>query len=161
MIASSTSTITKKPVVRIKNPKRFLVNKENQELQQEIFDTFVEWTTWQLIDEVFLSLISVKSQFCMINARDDSKNRGAGVIRRSYEEQGRYKIYRMVVYRPPPTFVIHLKDLDEKVKGELAKRDKELRDFVLRQAVERIIEQVDSRYFLLSAKQYLKVGLEK
>jgi hypothetical protein len=148
-----------KPIVRIKNPRRFLVNKENQELQQEIFDTFVEWTTWRLIDEVFLSLMSVKAQFCMINDKDNSLNRGQGVLRRVYEEQARYKLYRMVLFKLP--FIIHLKDLDEKVKRELAKREKGPRDFILKQAAERILELVDSRYFLLSAKQYLKVGLEK
>src|SRR5918996_1583544 len=151
-----------KPKVKviIKNPRRFLVNKENQQLQERIFDTFVEWTTERVIDEVSLSLMSVKSQFCMINARDDSRNRGPGVLRRIYEEQARYKMYRMVVYRPPPVFIIHLKDLDEKVKRELAKRDKDIIDFILKQAVERIFDQVDSRYFLLSAKQYLNVRLE-
>jgi hypothetical protein len=150
-----------KPIVRLKDPKRFLVNIENQQLQQRIFETFVEWTTWRLIDEVFLSLMSVKAQFCMINARDDfTKNHGQGVLRRSYEGQARYKIYRMVMYRPPPIFFIHLKDLDERVKRELAKRDKESRDFILRQTAEKIFEQIDSRYFQLSANAYLKVRLE-
>jgi hypothetical protein len=151
-----------KPIVRLKDPKRFLVNKENQQLQQEIFDTFVEWTTWRLIDEVFFSLMSVRAQFCMINATDDfTRNRGQEVLRRSYEEQARYKMYRMVIYRPPPIFVIHLKDLDERVKRELGKRDKDSRDFILKQVAEKIFEQIDSRYFQLSAKQYLKVRLEK
>jgi hypothetical protein len=152
-----------KPKVKviIKNPRRFLVNKENQQLQERIFDTFVEWTTERVIDEVSLSLMSVKSQFCMINARDDSRNRGPGVLRRIYEEQARYKMYRMVVYRPPPVFIIHLKDLDEKVKRELAKRDKDIIDFILEQSAARIFDQVDSRYFLLSAKQFLEVRLEK
>jgi hypothetical protein len=149
------------PKVVIKSPKRFLSHRENQELQQRIFETFAEWTTARLIDEVVISIMSVKSQFCMINARNDSKNHDPGVIRRSYEEQARYKMYRMAMYKPPPVFVIYIKDLDEKVKRELAKHDKESRDFVLNQAAERILEQVDSRYFLLSAKQFLKVRLEK
>jgi hypothetical protein len=126
-----------------------------------VFETSDEWTTAKLMDEVYLSLISVKRQFCMINTRDDSKNCGQGVIRRLYEEQARYKMYRMPVFRPPPHFIIHLKDLDEKVKQELAKRDKESRSFILGQAAERVFEQVDSDYFLLSAKQFLKVKLEK
>jgi hypothetical protein len=153
-----------RPKVVIKSPKRFLslINKENQEgLQQRIFETFVEWTTERLIDEVFLSLMSIKSQFCMINTRNDTRNRGQGIIRRFYEEQARYKMYRMVIFRPPPTFIIYLKDLDERVKRQLGRRDKQSRDFILEQAAERIFEQVDSRYFLLSAKQFLKVRLGK
>lgn len=150
-----------KLVVKLKDPKRFLVNKENQVLQEKIFDTFVEWTTERLIDKVFLSLMSIKSRFCMINARDDTRNRGQGIIRRFYEEQARYKMYRMVIFRPPPTFIIYLKDLDERVKSQLGSREKQSRDFILEQAAERIFEQVDSRYFLLSAKQFLKVRLGK
>jgi hypothetical protein len=164
-----------KPIVRLKDPKRFLVNEENQQLQQSIFETFVEWTTGRLIDEVFLSLMSVKSQFCIINSnkkagsfsdpkqveQDYKCNSGSGVLRRLYELQARYKMYRMVVFRPPPAFVILLKDLDERVKRELAKRDKDSRDFILKQTAERIFEQIDSRYFQLSAKPFLKVRLEK
>lgn len=136
-----------KPIVIIKSPKRFLVNKENQELQQKIFDTFVEWTTWKLLDELYLSLMSVRE-----------KDR-EGISRRKYEEQARYRIYWMAI--PHHTaFTINLKDLDERVKRELAKRHKELRDFIIKQAVEKIFEQVDSSHFLLSAKQYLKVRFE-
>ncbi len=138
-----------KLVVRIKDPKRFQVYKENQQLRQGIFDTFVEWTTERLIDEVFLSLMSVKE-------KDEE-----GIIRRKYEEQARHKMYRMVVNRPPPIFNISLNDLDGKVKRELAKRDKILRESIIKEAVERIFEIVDSRYFLLSAKQFLKVGMEE
>jgi hypothetical protein len=52
-------TFLAKPRVIIKSPKRFLVHKGNLELRQKIFDTCVEWTTERLIDEVFLSLMSV------------------------------------------------------------------------------------------------------
>jgi hypothetical protein len=141
-------TSLQKPIVRIKDPRRFYVNEENQELQQKIFDTFAEWTTWRLKDEAYLSLISV---------REKDKE---GMSRRKYEEQARKKMYWMAI--PPHTvFIISLKDLDGKVKRELAKRDKGLRDFIIKQAVEKIFEMVDSRHFLLSAKQYLKVREEE
>jgi hypothetical protein len=51
----------------------------------------------------------------------DPKNHDRGVIRRLYEEQARYKMYRMAIFRPPPTFVIHLKDLDAEVKEVVKK----------------------------------------
>jgi hypothetical protein len=67
----------------------------------------------------------------------------------------------MTAIPPHTAFIISLKDLDGKTRRELAKRDKGLRDYIIKEAVERIFEIVDSRYFLLSAKQFLKVGLEK
>src|SRR5918994_716292 len=121
-----------KPIIKIKSAKRFLHNTENQEQQQKIFEIFDIWTIERLIDEVFLLLMSVKSQFCMINARDDPRNQFPGTLRRPYEEQARYKMYRMVVYRPPPAFVIYLKDLDERVRRELAKEDKTTRNDILK-----------------------------
>jgi hypothetical protein len=141
-----------RPKVVIQSPKRWLTNiKENQELQQKIFETLAPWTIAKLIDEVYLSLMSIKER----------TNNGWGIVQRKYEEQARYKMYRMVIYRPPPAFIIEISDLDGKVKRELAQCDKKTRDFVLKQAVERIFETVDSRYFLLSAKQFLKVRMEK
>jgi hypothetical protein len=110
--------------------------------------------------------MGVKSQFCMTDGLTkevrayDSKNQGSGVIRRLYEEQARYKMPRMPVFRPPPTFVVHLKHLDDKIRQELASEDKTSRDFILREAVGRIFEQVNERYYLLSAKRFLKVRLE-
>lgn len=152
------------PILKLKDPKRFLTTKENQKLQQRIFETFDQWTQSRLIDEV--SLMSVKGQFCMLSGlnevrAEDPNNRGYGVIRRIYEEQARYKMPRMGVYKPPPIFVIHLKNLDDKVKQELLKGDPISRDYILKEAVEMICERVDSRYYLLSAKQFLKVRLEK
>ena len=148
---------TAKPKILIKNPKRFFYfNKENQELQQRIFETFDVWTTERLIDEVYLSLIDVKAQMCLINPKKDG-----GSIRRIYQEQARHKLYRMPVFRPPPVFVIHLKDLDERVRRQLAKKDKSVRKHILEKAAERIFETVNKRYFLLSGLSFLKVRIEK
>src|SRR5215204_556573 len=145
-----------KPILKLKDPRRFLTSKENQELQQKIFETFDIWTTERLIDEVYLSLIDVKTQMCLLNSKKDS-----GTIRRIYQEQARYKLYRMSVFRPPPVFVIHLKDLDERVRRQLAKEDKTTRKYILEKAAERIFETVNRRYFLLSGLPFLKVRIEK
>jgi hypothetical protein len=164
-----------KPSIKIKDPKRFKKHEENLKLQQKIFETFDEWSIEYLIDEMFLSLMSVKAQFCMINSNrktsllsDPKKvefnnrcNYGNGIVRRTYEEQARYKMYRMAIYNPHPVFVIHLKHIDERVKVQLAKEDEETRNEILKQVAERIFETVDKRFFLLSGLPFLKVRCER
>lgn len=130
-------------------------------------ETNEEWTVARLQDELFLSLMKVKVQFCMLVGltkevrAQDPKNHGSGVIRRLYEEQARYKMYRMPIFQPPPPFVIHLKDLDAKVKEELLKENPMSRNDILKNVVDSIYEQIDSRYYLLTARRFVKVRLEE
>jgi hypothetical protein len=136
------------------------------------------WTLAAIIDELTISMLDVKAVFCMINGHrktsilSDTKrvqeieekykrfNSGRGIPRRLYEEQAKYKMYRIPVFRPPPIFVIHLKHLDEKLKKELASIDRQTKDFVVKEAIFRICEHVDKRYFLLSVKPLLRWRLE-
>ena len=87
-------------------------------------------------------------------------NTGTGVPRRFYEEQARYKMHRIPVFLPPPVFVVHLKHLDEELKKELSSLDKESKDFVMKDAISRIFEQVDKRYFLLNVRPLLRWRFE-
>jgi hypothetical protein len=84
-----------------------------------------------------------------------------GIIRRKYEERIRNEMYWMPIPPHSAAIVISLRDLDAKVKQELLKQDKTSRDFILKEAVGMICEQVNSRFYLLGAKRYLKVRLEK
>jgi hypothetical protein len=84
-----------------------------------------------------------------------------GITRRKYEEIVRKEMYWMPIPPHSAAIVVSLKDLDTKVKQELSKDDKILRDYTLKEAVGMICEQVDSRFYLLSAKQYLKVRVRK
>jgi hypothetical protein len=127
-------------------------------------------------DDLTFSLLDTKLEFCMINSnrnrsiisdpRDIEEvhrcrcNTGTGVLRRFYEEQARYKMYRIPVFRPPLVFVVHLKHLEEGLKKELSNLDRESKDFVVREAISRIFEQVDKRFFLLSVKPLLKWRFE-
>jgi len=70
-------------------------------------------------------------------------NTGTDVLRRFYEEQARYKMYRIPVFRPPPVFVVYLKHLDEGLKKELSNLDRESKDLVMKEAISRIFEQVE------------------
>jgi hypothetical protein len=122
-------------------------------------------------DDLTFSLLDTKAVFCMINSNQKMSdpgdaeevhryNTGTGVLRRFYEEQARYKMYRIPVFRPPPAFVVYLKHLDDRLKNELANLDRESKDFVMKEAISRICEQVDKRFFLLSVKPLLKWRLE-
>jgi hypothetical protein len=134
-----------KLAITIKNPKQFIIQAKQHALEKRLGE---KWTRSLLIEETYLSLMSVK-------VKDDE-----GIIRRKYEEQVREKIGWMVI--PPhtaSTITVSLKDLDAKVKEELLSDNQEMRDFTLKQAVEMICEQTGKRYYLLSAKGFLKVEL--
>ena len=124
------------------------------------------WSTQYLIDELTISFLDVKVAFCMLDGlnreirKEDLRNLGRGVLRRLYEEQARYLLYRIPIFRPPPAFVVYLKHLDFRLKKELASLDGELKDFVMKEAIARIFEQVDGRFFLLSVKSLLRWRLE-
>ena len=62
--------------------------------------------------------------------------------------------------RPPPIFVVHLKHLDHRLKQVLAKLDKWSKDYVMKEAIGRIFEHVDRRFYYLSAKPLLDWKLE-
>ena len=137
---------------------------------QQLDDSEV-WSLAVIVDEILISLLDTKAVFCMTNSNkgfSDHKwveeanrcNNGNGVSRRLYEQQAIYKMYRMPIYRPPPVFVVHLKHLDYRLKQELAKLDKWSKDYVMKEAIGRVCEQVDKRFFLLSVKSLLKWKLE-
>ena len=124
-----------------------------------------------MVDELIISLLKTKAVFCMINSNkgfSDPKwvevanryNKGNGILRRLYEQQAIYKMYRMPIYRPPPVFVVYLKHLDYRLKQELAKLDKWSKDYVMKEAIGRIFEHVDRRFYFLSAKPLLEWRLE-
>ncbi|HEU4447659.1 MAG TPA: hypothetical protein VFR94_23495 [Nitrososphaeraceae archaeon] len=75
------------------------------------------WSLAAISDELFISMLDTKAAFCMINSNqkisstsdhnDAEKvyrcNSGTGVLRRLYEEQAKYKMYRIPVFCPPPS----------------------------------------------------------
>jgi hypothetical protein len=143
---------------------------------QEI-DSSPAWSLEAIIDELFISMMSFKVRFCIMNghrktnmmsdpkrlqwARECNRcNDGNGVLRRLYEEQARYKMRRIPIFRPPPVFVVYLKHLDDRLKQELSSLDRENRDFVMKEAISRLFEHIDSRCYLLSVKPLLQWRFE-
>jgi hypothetical protein len=124
------------------------------------------WSLAYIIDETSFKMMDVKVPFCMLTGltsearKQDPRNLGRGVPRRLYEEQARFKIYRIPIFRPPPVFVVYLKHLNDRLKQELSSLDRESRDFVLREAIDRIFGRVDKRFYLQSAKPLLKWRFE-
>ena len=129
------------------------------------------WSLATIVDELTISLLDTKAVFCMINSNkgfSDAKwveeanrcNNGNGVLRRLYEQQAIYKMYRMPIYRPPPVFVVYLKHLDYRLKQELSKLDKWSKDYVMKEAIGNIFEHIDRRFYYLSAKPLLDWRLE-
>jgi hypothetical protein len=104
------------------------------------------WSTGRLIDELFLELDNVKEI--------DEKS---GLTKRKYEEQAKWLMHRIPVYRPVPAFIINLSHLDSKrIKEELADLDNKTLDYVLKESIGRIFESIDQRYFRLSVRRFLK-----
>src|SRR5690242_16130367 len=85
------------------------------------------WSTERLIDELFLELDNVKEI--------DEKS---GLTKRKYEEQAKWLMHRIPVYRPAPPFIINLSDLPTRIKEELADLDGEILEYVLKESISRI-----------------------
>lgn len=101
------------------------------------------WTIEAVIDELSL---------CLIKTRDGSV--------RKYEQQARRLIYKIPIYRPTPFFIVDIADLTSTLKQELSRLEEESLEYVMREAIGRIFEQVDERYFLLNVRPLLRWKLE-
>jgi hypothetical protein len=141
------------------------IKRQNPKAKLEV-DNSPVWSLSAIGEELFMQMMEVKVAFCLMvgvskEARlQDLRNLGRGVPRRLYEEQVRYKMYRISIFRPPPVFVIHLKHLDDRLKRELSTLDRENRDFVVREAIGKIFEHVDKRFYFQSAKPLLRWRFE-
>jgi hypothetical protein len=70
-------------------------------------------------------------------------------------------LLRIGAYKPVPYFIINLADLTQELRSELSSLDKQTRQFVLKQAVGRIFEDINSDLFHNSISRVLKVKFEK
>jgi hypothetical protein len=100
-------------------------------------DKSIEWTYGKLKDELYIHLISIK-----INGK------------RKYEEQAKYLIHRISVFRPTPYFIINQSDLSSRLVKELEELDNINLDAVIKEVLSWIYEIIDKHYFLLSIKRY-------
>jgi hypothetical protein len=97
------------------------------------------WTLDKLKQEVYLDL-KIRS----------------GQIERKYEDQAKDLIHKIPVYKPIPNFIVNLADVSDRVKIELSSLDSKPLNDVMKEAIGRIFENIDERYFLLNVKKLLK-----
>jgi hypothetical protein len=111
------------------------------------------WTTQKLIDELFLHLMGVQEI-----VTNDS---GDKITVRKYPglaaELGRY----IPIARPTPEYVIDKSDLSDRLRNELLEEitSDEARQYVLKEAVGRIFENLNFERYQLSIARNLKVRL--
>jgi hypothetical protein len=79
---------------------------------------------------------------------------------KKYYRRARELLYRIPLWQPTPEFEVVESDLTEKLRKELQENtSNEWRQDVLKQAVERIFENVNFRYYHLSVARLLRVRL--
>jgi hypothetical protein len=79
---------------------------------------------------------------------------------RKYYNQA-FDLLNVGAYKPTPYFIINLSDLTRELRSELSSLEKQTRQFVLKQAVGRIFEDINSDLFHNSISRVLKVKFEK
>jgi len=105
----------------------------------------ISWTTDRLVEELYLNLMSIR--------RDKTA--------RVYQGQAEHLIYRIPIHKPTPYFIVELSHLSYKVKKELHDLDDKSLDRVMKEAIGRIFENINERYFLLNVKKLLKWEIVK
>jgi hypothetical protein len=111
------------------------------------------WTTEKLIDELFLRLVSISESV--------SDDKGETISVRKYSRRAGELRRWIPVARPPPEYIIDKSDLNEKLRTELLEEitSEEARQYVLKEAVGRIFENLDSEEYHLGIARNLKVRL--
>jgi hypothetical protein len=109
------------------------------------------WTEGCLIEEIFLQLAGTK---------EIVDHNGKRVTICKYYNQA-FRLRRWIpVARPAPEFMVNMSDLATKIVAELRAFDKEDSQYVLKQAVGRIFENIEFRQYHLSIARNLEVVLK-
>lgn len=112
------------------------------------------WTKEYLVDRLFFEMVEVRDG---AEGWDDYQHKGQ---KKKYENRGTDAI-KMAAGRPPPIFVINISDLTLRLRLELAGLDMDSLNYVVRQAIERICENVNSKLYQLTLKKSLGWRFEK
>ena len=111
------------------------------------------WSINYLIDSMKKHLANVKQPIINRNEACDKP-----VDSRKYYDQA-YEMLKIGAFRPAPPYIILLRDLTSKIIKELYCLDVDRRGYVLKQAVGRIFEDVNSDIYHNSVSRVLKVQL--
>ena len=114
-----------------------------------------KWTIERIVDELFLNLVGTIEIVTI-----EENNRSIPV--RKYYRQARELMKWIPIARPSPDFVINICDLTPKVRKEIVSIHgyHETLQYVITQAVGRVFENLDFKYYHLSIAKNLTVRFE-
>ena len=123
-----------------------------------------QWSDSYLVDNLKQQLALVQSSKSkiptdLLDALNHEFNTYFSLISNRHYVNQAFHYLKIGVLRPVPEFLISLSDLSPKLVKELAALDKKTRDFVLKQAVGRISEDIDSELYHNSISSVLNVRL--
>jgi hypothetical protein len=125
----------------------------NQMIEREINAAEREyWTEECLVEELFLRIARTKEAII---------HNGKRVTIHKYYNQALRLRKWIPIAKPTPEFVIYISDLTPRIMVELGALEKYNYNYVMKQAVGRIFENIDSREYHLSITRKLKVRLDK
>jgi hypothetical protein len=134
--------------------KEELVNIQLAEVDNKFDGNYQAWSKSYLIDRLKQHLATFELSLTPADDRIKVHNN------RKYYNQAHHFL-KIGAFKSVPNFVVNLSDLTPRLKKELYELDNEDRNYVLRQAVGRIFEDVNSELYHNSLSCVLKVQLEK
>jgi hypothetical protein len=148
---------TQKPTIRVKRLKPLQQQSKVTKVDSEV------WSIERTVDELQLNLCKTKEQITIDRGfYVDGQKQTRTVSVRKYYRQALELMKWIPIARPPPDFIINVRDLPPKTVQELEFRadDPPIFAYILKQAVGRIFENLDFNYYHLSIARNLKVRLE-
>ncbi len=121
-----------------------------------------EWTQSYLVDNLKRQLATVGSSKSkiptdLLDTPNDNFNKYFCLISNRHYVNQSFHYLKIGIFSPIPEFLISLSDLSPKLVKELAALDQKTREFVLKQAVGRIFEDINSKLYHKSISSVLKV----
>ena len=123
-----------------------------------------EWSDSYLVDKLKQHLATVelsksKTPTDLLDTPNDKFKKYFCLISNRHYINQAFHYMKIGRLSPVPDFLISLSDLSPKLVKELLALDNETRDFVLKQAVGRIFEDINSKLYHNSISSVLKVRL--
>ena len=110
------------------------------------------WTEECLVEELFLRIVYTKEAIV---------HNGKKITVNKYRSQALRLQKWIPIAKPTPEFVINISDLTPRILAELKTLDKCSYNYVMKQAVAWIFEDIDFKQYHLSIGRKLKVRLDK
>ena len=122
------------------------------EIKRALNDTDIEyWTTEHLIDELFLQIAKKRE---IISYKDKQ------ITIYKYYHQALRMWKWIPISKPKAKFIINISDLTPRIYCELKNLDKYTAQYVLKESVKRIFENMDSKFYHEHIENNLEVILE-